>query len=84
MNVSLSEKWDNFVKQQVDSGSYSSNSEVIRAGLRLLENERISSINEVSKLNSYLEKLATTDKKKFLDTNIQEIIKKEKLKAGIV
>ncbi len=41
MNVSLSDKWDNFVKQQVDSGSYSSNSEVVRAGLRLLENEKL-------------------------------------------
>ena len=84
MNVSLSEKWDDFVKQQVDSGSYSSNSEVVRAGLRLLENERVQSINEVSKLNSYLEKLATTDKNNFVETNIQEIIKKEKLKSGII
>jgi antitoxin ParD1/3/4 len=84
MNVSLSEKWDDFVKQQVNSGSYSSNSEVVRAGLRLLENERVQSINEVSKLNSYLEKLATADKNNFVDTNIQEIIKKEKFKSGVI
>ncbi|MBF0290450.1 MAG: type II toxin-antitoxin system ParD family antitoxin [SAR324 cluster bacterium] len=74
-------KWDDFVKQQVDSGNYSSNSEVNRAGLRLLENEQVQSLNEVSRLNSYLVKLATTNKENFVDTNIQEIIKKEKLKS---
>ena len=37
MNVSLTEHLDKFVGQQVETGRYSSASEVVREGLRLLE-----------------------------------------------
>lgn len=37
MNVSLTEKLDHFVAQQVEQGRYRSASEVVREGLRLLE-----------------------------------------------
>ena len=37
MNVSLTEHLDKFVGQQVDTGRYRSASEVVREGLRLLE-----------------------------------------------
>ena len=37
MNVSLTEHLDKFVGQQVKTGRYSSASEVVREGLRLLE-----------------------------------------------
>jgi antitoxin ParD1/3/4 len=37
MNVSLTPELDNFVHQKVESGTYHSASEVIRAGLRLLQ-----------------------------------------------
>ena len=37
MNVSLTEHLDKFVGQQVDAGRYRSASEVVREGLRLLE-----------------------------------------------
>ena len=37
MNVSLGEKWERFVIEQVESGNYQSASEVLREGLRLLE-----------------------------------------------
>ena len=37
MNVSLTEHLDKFVGQQVETGRYRSASEVVREGLRLLE-----------------------------------------------
>ena len=39
MNVSLTEELEKLVQQKVESGRYTSASEVIRAGLRLLEQE---------------------------------------------
>jgi antitoxin ParD1/3/4 len=37
MNVSIGERWEEFVAQAVQSGRYSSASEVMREGLRLVE-----------------------------------------------
>jgi antitoxin ParD1/3/4 len=37
MNVSLGEKWEQFVEGKVQSGDYQTASEVLRDGLRLLE-----------------------------------------------
>ena len=39
MNVSLGEKWEQFVEGKVNSGDYQTASEVLRDGLRLLEKE---------------------------------------------
>ena len=39
MNVSLTEELEELVQKKVESGRYTSASEVIRAGLRLLEQE---------------------------------------------
>ncbi len=39
MNVSLPRELEKFVDQKVESGRFSSASEVVRAGLRLLEEE---------------------------------------------
>jgi antitoxin ParD1/3/4 len=39
MNVSLTEELEELVQRKVESGRYSSASEVVRAGLRLLEQE---------------------------------------------
>jgi len=38
-SISLGDYFDQFVKSQVSTGRYKNVSEVIRAGLRLLENE---------------------------------------------
>lgn len=38
-SVALSPHFEKFVRQQVDSGQYNNVSEVVRAGLRLLENQ---------------------------------------------
>jgi len=37
MNVSLGERWENFVATAVEEGRYGSASEVVREGLRLVE-----------------------------------------------
>ena len=39
MNVSLGEKWEQFVEAKIKSGDYQTASEVLREGLRLLEKE---------------------------------------------
>ena len=41
MNVSLTSHLEEFVRERVDSGRYSSSSEVVREGLRLLEQRDI-------------------------------------------
>ncbi len=43
-SISLGDYFDQFVKSQVAAGRYKNVSEVIRAGLRLLENEESKSI----------------------------------------
>jgi antitoxin ParD1/3/4 len=37
MNVSIGERWESFVENAVKSGRYASASEVVREGLRLVE-----------------------------------------------
>lgn len=39
-NVTLGERYETYVKELVESGRYNSVSEVIRSGLRLLEEEK--------------------------------------------
>jgi putative addiction module CopG family antidote len=41
MNVSLGDKWEQFVAGKVKSGDYQTASEVLRDGLRLLEKEAL-------------------------------------------
>jgi antitoxin ParD1/3/4 len=41
MNVSLGQKWDQFVASKVESGDFQTASEVLREGLRLLEKEEL-------------------------------------------
>lgn len=41
MNVSLGQKWDQFVAGKVESGDFQTASEVLREGLRLLERQEL-------------------------------------------
>jgi len=38
-NINLTEHYDRFIEEQVESGKYQNASEVLRAGLRLLEQQ---------------------------------------------
>lgn len=50
-SISLGEHFDVFVSQQIDDGRYASASEVVRAGLRLLEDSE----REMATLHRLLE-----------------------------
>jgi antitoxin ParD1/3/4 len=50
MNVSLGQKWEDFVESKVKSGDYQTASEVLRDGLRLLEKEQLLKQISVSSL----------------------------------
>jgi antitoxin ParD1/3/4 len=39
MNAALTNYWEDFIKQMIQSGRYNNQSEVIRAGLRALEEQ---------------------------------------------
>jgi antitoxin ParD1/3/4 len=56
MNVSLTETLDNWVNEQVESGLYTSSSEVIREGLRLLIEKKSQSDLKLELLRSDLRK----------------------------
>ena len=55
MNISLPQHFRAFVDRQVESGRYSNSSEVIRAGLRLLEDQDRMSEARLAALRSGIE-----------------------------
>ena len=54
-SVALSHHFESFVRQQVDSGRFNNVSEVVRAGLRLLENQEA---QQAAKLQALREAIA--------------------------
>lgn len=52
MNVSLNTHFEKFVEEQLDGGRYNNASEVIRAGLRLLEEQEL----RIKELRAEIEK----------------------------
>jgi antitoxin ParD1/3/4 len=56
MNVSVGERWEGFVEEVVKSGRYGSVSEVVREGLRLVEEreERLKALRD--KVNASIER----------------------------
>ena len=63
MNVSLGTKWEQFVANQVKNGNYQSASEVLREGLRLLEERALLKRFSVSSLPELEAKLLESAKK---------------------
>jgi len=57
MNVSLGNKWERFVDAKVKSGDFQTASEVLREGLRLLEEKDLLKRISVSSLSELKEKL---------------------------
>jgi antitoxin ParD1/3/4 len=52
MNVSLGERWEKFVETTVRQGRYSSASEVVREGLRLVEEREAKLVSLRETLNA--------------------------------
>ncbi|WP_299979097.1 type II toxin-antitoxin system ParD family antitoxin [uncultured Pseudoteredinibacter sp.] len=50
-SITLGEHFDSFIAQQIDKGRYASASEVVRAGLRLLEDneQKIATLRQLLK-----------------------------------
>lgn len=71
MNVSVGQKWEAFVADAVESGRYGSASEVVREGLRLVE-EREAKLNALRDMvaASIAEGGSTTDEE--LESEIEE------------
>ena len=57
MNVSLGNKWERFVDAKVKSGDFQTASEVLREGLRLLEEKELLKRVSVSSFGELKEKL---------------------------
>ena len=57
MNVSLGSKWEKFVDKKVNSGDYQTASEVLRDGLRLLEERDLLKRVSVSSMAELEQKL---------------------------
>jgi antitoxin ParD1/3/4 len=63
MNVSLTPELDRFVMSKVESGRYTSASEVVREALRLLENSDRSRIEQIAEFNRELDRrIAAADR----------------------
>jgi antitoxin ParD1/3/4 len=63
MNVSLGNKWERFVEEKVKSGDYQSASEVLREGLRLMEERELLKRLSVSSLRELEAKLLESAEK---------------------
>lgn len=66
-SISLGEHFDSFIASQIESGRYGSASEVVRAGLRILEDTE-------SKLNTLRRMLADGEQSGLADYNYEAFI----------
>lgn len=71
MNVSVGPRWEEFVESVVKSGRYGSASEVVREGLRLVEERE-------AKLNALRERLdaAIADERRYSDEEVEASIER--------
>lgn len=77
-SVILGDHFDDFIKSEIDSGRYKSASEILRSGLRLLEDEKqkILAINEALVVGERSGKEIKFDNEKF------KLKMRKKLKAN--
>lgn len=70
-SITLGSHFEDFIKSQLNSGRFNSTSEVIRAGLRLLENSE----SKLKIMRSHLEISETqANKGEFVDYSLSELI----------
>jgi antitoxin ParD1/3/4 len=90
MNVSIGSKWERFVDAKVKSGDFQTASEVLREGLRLLEEKeflrRISIRSGPDLRNKLLEGIASLDRSEGIDgeqafSQLRQRIKKRKARG---
>ena len=63
MNVSLTKELEEFVNRKVESGRYTSASEVVREALRLLEEHETTRAEQLERFNAELERrIASLDR----------------------
>ena len=69
MNVSLTAELEKFVAAKVESGHYTSASEVVREGLRLLEEQDRARATGIAVFNEELaQRLASLDRGEYVDS----------------
>ena len=78
-SLSLGPHWEQFIREQVATGRYGSASEVVRAGLRELEERH----RKLDALRAHLgEGLAQADRGEFVEPfNIEEVIEAGRTRA---
>ena len=68
MNVSLTPELEKFVAAKVESGRYTSASEVVREALRLLEEKELTRAQQLEAFNSELaRRIAALDRGEYVD-----------------
>ncbi len=78
-SLTLGEHWEAFIKREIDSGRYSSASEVVRAALRELEDrgKRLEALRQ-----HLVEGAKQVTRKDFIDDfDIQDVISRAKSRA---
>ncbi len=81
MNVSIGERWENFVERIVKEGRYGSVSEVVREGLRLVE-EREAKLKVLrDEINAAIESGGDNNADD-IDAMIDDLAAASKVKAG--
>ena len=70
-SITLGPHWESFIKEQIESGRYTSASEVVRAGLRELET-RAQKIADLKK--ALRPGLEASDRGEYVDVTAQDII----------
>ena len=78
-SLTLTEHWDTFIKREIDSGRYSSASEVVRAALRELEDKG----KRLEALRQHLaEGAQQAAKRDFVeDFDVEDVISRAKARA---
>jgi antitoxin ParD1/3/4 len=73
-NINLPDALDRFVAEKVASGSYQNASEVVRAGLRLLQDEEALRAERIKRLNAEVRKgVADVDAGRYEDVPLDKL-----------